>query len=33
MIGLPGDNINKDIDTAKRVIALKPIFVEYILLL
>ena len=24
MIGLPGDNINKDIDTAKRVIALKP---------
>ena len=24
MIGLPGDNINKDLDTAKRVIALKP---------
>jgi len=24
MIGLPGDNINKDIDTAKRVIALRP---------
>jgi len=24
MIGLPGDNINKDIDTAKRVITLKP---------
>lgn len=24
MIGLPGDNINKDIETAKRVIALKP---------
>ncbi|MBZ9687931.1 radical SAM protein [Clostridium estertheticum] len=24
MIGLPGDNINKDIDTAKGVIALKP---------
>jgi histone acetyltransferase (RNA polymerase elongator complex component) len=24
MIGLPGDNINKDIDTAKRVIDLKP---------
>jgi histone acetyltransferase (RNA polymerase elongator complex component) len=24
MIGLPGDNINKDIDTAKRVINLKP---------